>query len=51
MLSWKWDISVNSLPSVVREPHGRGYRKSVRARRDGGHQESKASAPTRAKLI
>jgi hypothetical protein len=38
----KRDISIKSLPSELREYHRREGRKSVRTRRDGGHQESKA---------
>ncbi|XP_076408128.1 uncharacterized protein LOC121822864 isoform X2 [Peromyscus maniculatus bairdii] len=34
-------FSIKFLPSELWEPHRRGARKSVRARRDGGHQENK----------
>ena len=40
-LSPKRDIFIKSLPSRISEPRGRGGRESVRARGDGGHQESK----------
>lgn len=40
-LGTKWDVSVKSLPSQLREPCGTG-RKSVRTRGDGGHRENKA---------
>ena len=39
-LSPKWDV--RSLSSELREPTGRGGRKSLRARGDEGHQETKA---------
>lgn len=38
--SSKGDFSINSHPLELREPHGRGGRKSVRAR-GRGHQENK----------
>lgn len=33
----KWEVSINSLLPKLREYHGRGVRKIVRARGDGGH--------------
>jgi hypothetical protein len=36
------DVSIILLPSQFREPHGRGYRKSVRARRDEGQPQNKS---------
>jgi hypothetical protein len=39
----KWKISIKSLPAELRESWGRGGRKIVRAKGDGGHQENKAS--------
>ena len=35
----KWDVSTKSFLSVIREPYRRAGGKSVRARRDGAHQE------------
>ena len=40
--SSKWDIFIKFLVSGIREPCRRGDRKNVRARGEGGHQESKA---------
>jgi hypothetical protein len=37
----KWDVSMKSLPSELREHCRRRGRKSVRAREDGRHPESK----------
>lgn len=37
----KWDVSIKSLPSGLRELHGRVDKNSVRARGDGGHQETR----------
>lgn len=37
----KWDVSIKSLPSALREPHGWGGRKSVRTRGDRGQRENK----------
>jgi hypothetical protein len=33
----KWDVSIKSLPLELRESCGRGDKKSVRGRGDGGH--------------
>jgi hypothetical protein len=41
-ISPKWDVSIKSLPSELRETQRREGRKSVRARGDERHQESKA---------
>jgi hypothetical protein len=38
----KGKFFIKSLSSELREPCGRGDRKSVRVRADGGHQENKA---------
>ena len=40
-LSPKMVVSIKSLPLGLREPFGRGDRKSLRARGDGGHQDNK----------
>jgi hypothetical protein len=45
-LNPKWNVSIKSLSSWFREPYRRGGRKSVRARGDGEHQESKATEST-----
>lgn len=37
-----WEVSIKSLPSGIRELRGRGGRKNVQARGDGGHQRNKA---------
>ena len=37
-----WEVSIKSLPSGIRELCGRGGRKNVQARGDGGHQRNKA---------
>lgn len=42
ILSPKWNVFVKYIPSELREPVGRGFRKSLRARSDRGHQEKKA---------
>lgn len=34
------EVSFRSLPSEIREPHGREGEKILRGRRDGGHQEN-----------
>lgn len=39
----EWDVSINSLPSQLMEPFGRGSKKIVRARGDGKHQGNKVS--------
>jgi hypothetical protein len=39
--SSKWDVSIKSLPSGLRELRGEGGRKNVRARKYGEHQENK----------
>jgi hypothetical protein len=40
-LSLKWDVSIKSLHSELREPCRRGGRTSLRARGDGEHKENK----------
>lgn len=42
MLRPKWDLSIQSLPSGLKTPHAREGRKSLRSRRDGGHQGDRA---------
>ena len=42
ILSYKWDVSIKSIPSKLKGIGRREGRKSVRARGDGGHQENKA---------
>jgi hypothetical protein len=37
----KLEVCIKSLPSELRESLGRGHRKILRAREDGGHQEGK----------
>jgi hypothetical protein len=39
ILSPKWNSSIKSLSARLRKPCGRGNRKSIRARGDGGHKE------------
>lgn len=39
--SSRWNVSNQSLPSVLRELLKRGDKKSIRARGDGGHQRNK----------
>ena len=43
----KWEVSIKSLHSELRESCRRGGRKIVRARGDGGHQEKKPSESTK----
>lgn len=38
----EWDTSIKTLPSQLRESHGRG-RKNVRARGDGEHRRMRPS--------
>jgi hypothetical protein len=35
-------VSIKFLPSEIREPCGRGSRKSIRGGQEGGHQEYEA---------
>jgi hypothetical protein len=42
VLSPKWDVSIKSFPSELRELYEIRGRKSVRVIGDGGHQENKA---------
>lgn len=44
ILSPKWDVSIKFLPSELREPQGRGDRKSVRAR---GTEDTKKEGPSK----
>ena len=41
--SSKWNVSIKSLSSEFREPHGRGGKKNVRLRVHWEHQEIKAA--------
>lgn len=41
ILSSRWAVFIKSFCSELRELHGRGVRKSVRARGDGRDQEKK----------
>jgi hypothetical protein len=43
--SSKWDVSIKSLPSELREPQGRGGRESVRAR---GTEDTRSTRPSKA---
>jgi hypothetical protein len=43
----KWNVSIKSFPSELREAHCRGDRKSLRARVDGEHQKNKARESTK----
>lgn len=36
--SFKWDVSIQSLPSELRKPYGIGGRKSIIAKGDENHQ-------------
>jgi hypothetical protein len=38
--SSKWDVSIKSFSSGLREPHRRGGKKSVRAKGNGGYQDN-----------
>jgi hypothetical protein len=44
-LSTKWDVTIISIPSGLREPCRRGDRKIVRAREDGGQQGNRTFLP------
>lgn len=46
----KWDTSMKSLLLEFREPHGRGGRKSIRARRKENTKKTRTSKPTWSKL-
>lgn len=39
--NFKWECSIKSLFSELRQPHGRGGRKSIRAKWNGGHPDFK----------
>ena len=49
-LSPMWVVSIKSLPSGLREPHGRGGRKSVRVRGEEATKK-RGSKPASAKLM
>lgn len=42
LLDPKWEVSIKSLPSELRETLGRESRRSIEARRYGVYQENKA---------
>lgn len=42
----KWEVAIKSLPSGFRKSHGREGGKTVRARVDGGHWETRPSQST-----
>jgi hypothetical protein len=49
--SRQWDVSIKSSLSELREPLGKGGRKNVGDRRDGGHQGNKALWDNWARLV
>lgn len=49
--SSKWDFSIESHPSELREPHKREIRKSIRVRGVGGHQKNNGLWINWARLI
>ena len=49
--SYKWYSSIKSLPSELMGWHGRGGRKTVSVKENGGHQEYKVLKINCARLI
>lgn len=49
-LNAKWELSIKSLPLGFKKPCGKGGRKSVRAKEDGGHHQNQATSNNWAKF-